>query len=164
MKKVFLLVLAVAVVLSFSSLAFAKGSNQAISSAPADFTGSLNGTMLDLSWTPLTNTIPSDYTLTKYAVNVTVYSLSLAPITCPDTITSTDFAVLPTGDCATNSGVTGGCTLSGIDLGSIAPAGYEIISVSATVKGMIVPVKKGSGYSSNNALSSWSATINECLE
>ena len=58
MKKILLLALVVVIVLSFSSLAFAK-SNQAISSAPANFEGILDGTTLDLSWTPLTDTAPS---------------------------------------------------------------------------------------------------------
>lgn len=164
MKKVLLLGLVVLLVLSFGSLAFAKGSNPAINSAPAQFDGSLDSTTLDLSWTPLAVPANPYYSVTKYAVQVTVYSLSLDPITCPDTITVANFTVYPTGDCANGSVVVGGCKLNDIDLSAIAPAGYGVKSVSATVKGMITPVKKGSGYSSNNALSSWSSTVSECAE
>jgi hypothetical protein len=44
----------------------------------------------------------------------------------------------------------------------LIPEGYTLISVEAKVKGMFTPVKKGSGYRSNNAQSTVTFDLNSC--
>lgn len=145
-----------ATVLMFGSLAMA-GSKQAISTAPTGFGGSVDCSggdcILNLSWDALLSTAPSYYTLTKYAVGVTVNTLSPGGLSCPDTVMTADFTVLASDPTA----LTVDLTTSGL-----IPDGYILISVDATVKGMITPVKKGSGFSSNNALSTTSIPVNSC--
>ncbi len=162
MRKSILTGLVVCLALMFGSLAMAD-SNPAITSAPTDFTGTIDCSsgdcILNLMWTPLSSTPPSNLPVTKYAVEVEVSSLSLAPTSCPDTMTVADYDVLPSS--CTNT--TDGCSLS-VDLTSagLIPAGYTLISVTSTVKGMVTPVKGGSGFSSNNALSMLTIDVNPC--
>ena len=145
-------------VLMLSSLAVAK-SKPAINTAPANFSGNVDCSggdcILDLSWDALGSTYPSECLLTKYAVEVTVNTLSPGGISCPDTVTSADFTVLASDPTALSVNLT---------TSGLIPEGYELISVDATVKGMITPVKKGCGFSSNNALSVTSIDVNSCEE
>jgi hypothetical protein len=149
MKKAILIGFVAAMVLMFTAMAFAASTaHQAISTAPTNFGGSVDCSggdcILNLSWDPLSSTSPSNATLTGYAVEVKVNTYS-GGLSCPDTISTADYKV--DGTCTT-------CALT-VDLttSGLIPDDNPLISVDATVKGMITPVKKGSGYSSNNALS-----------
>ena len=158
MKKAMVFCLIAATVLMFGSAAMA-GSKQAINTAPTGFSGDVDCSsgdcILDLSWDALLSTAPSNYLLTKYAVGVTVNTLSPGGLSCPDTTMTASFTVLASDPTA----LTVDLTTSGL-----IPEGYTLISVNATVKGMITPVKKGSGFSSNNALSTTSISVNSCIE
>ncbi len=90
MRKNFLTGLVVCITLMFGSLAMAN-SNPAINSAPTDFTGTIDcssgACILNLLWTPLPSSLPSNLPVTKYAVEMAVSSLSLAAATCTDMMT-----------------------------------------------------------------------------
>ena len=147
MKKAMVFCLIAVTVLMFSSLAVA-GSNPAITTPPTGLSGNVTCVggvfLLDLSWVAPTDTAPSGLPLTKYAVEVTVHSLS------------SDVPPIPVAFSEDITVAADLLALTDVDLTSLIPAGNTLVSVDATVKGMVtpVPVKKGSGFSSNNGLAS----------
>jgi len=154
MKKT--LLISLMLTLASMHIAMAGPSGMFINKEPSNFAGKVDcsdgNCLLILSWGSLTDASPSgNPSSAKYAIGVNVKTKSPGGLDCPDTEASADFTVPATSP-----------TMLVVDLtnSGLVPNGHTLISVDATIKGMILPVS--SGFSPNKGLATLSIQVNFC--